>query len=134
MAYDSKNFVLLAPVASLFVLAILLLSTYNRRKMLGILADKAMGPHVLSNFSAIKYRIKVFICVLVPAIHALILARIRIFDGSSKKIDANQHLLTFLIVLLVVEQLLHTRRKSVKDRGKEIYASLRRDIYENSLP
>jgi Na+-transporting NADH:ubiquinone oxidoreductase subunit NqrD len=132
VAYDSESFMVLAPITSFLVLGMLLWSARGRKKRLKILADEAMWPNVLSNFSGMKYKLKAIICVLIPAIHALILARVRAFDGPLKGIDAGRHLPAVLIALLVVEQLLGTRRR--KSHGKEFYAGLRRNICGNDLP
>ncbi|MDR0693305.1 MAG: hypothetical protein LBF49_01900 [Puniceicoccales bacterium] len=99
--------VLTAPfcVALLFVHGI-----RNGNKKLKILSDEKMRGRILSNFNGINFRIKTLLCVVIACVYSLLLVGDRKMGSFVLKISTSRGLTKFLIILLIFEQLVSTRK------------------------
>ncbi|MDR3143980.1 MAG: hypothetical protein LBT64_00575 [Puniceicoccales bacterium] len=112
MAFGNAYFLLIAPLASFFVLAMFAIGECKKRKKLKTLADETMRRRVLVNFDFVNFRLKVAACAIIPILYALILARAKISSFADVRCDISYHLSHVLIVLLASEQLLSLRKSS----------------------
>ncbi|MDR1457564.1 MAG: hypothetical protein LBI47_01800 [Puniceicoccales bacterium] len=101
--------VLMAPfcVALLFVYGI-----RNGNKKLKILSDEKMYGRILSNFNGINFKIKTLLCVAIACVYSLLLVGVggKKIGNFMLKISTGRNLTKFLIILLIVEQLISTRK------------------------
>ncbi|MDR2603680.1 MAG: hypothetical protein LBC11_03970 [Puniceicoccales bacterium] len=99
--------ILMAPfcVALLFVYGI-----RNGNRKLKILFDEKMYGRVLSNFNGINFRIKTLLCVIIACVYSFLLVGDRKIGNFMLKISTSRDLTKFLIILLIVEQLISTRK------------------------
>jgi len=108
-----KNFPIVLLIPLLMVLLVIY-GTYTRNRKLKNLLDKKMYREVLSNFSVLKARIKIFLCLVVPCIYSLLLIGDRKGNVLMLSINSSRYLMKLLIIILLVEQLISTRKREVK--------------------
>ncbi|MDR2432592.1 MAG: hypothetical protein LBD34_02450 [Puniceicoccales bacterium] len=98
---------LMAPfcVALLFIYGI-----RNGKRKLKILSDEKTCGRILSNFNGINFRIKTLLCVVIACVYSFLLMGDRKIGNLMLKISTSRNLTKLLIILLIVEQLISTRK------------------------
>ncbi|MDR0742406.1 MAG: hypothetical protein LBE98_03010 [Puniceicoccales bacterium] len=85
-------------------------SLFHRNKKLKVLSDENMHGKILSNFNGVNFRIKILLCVVISCVYSFLLVGDRKIGNFMLKISTGRNLTKFLIILLIVEQLVSTRK------------------------
>jgi hypothetical protein len=75
-----------------------------------------MYGKILSNFSAINFGVKALLCAIASHIYSLLLVGDKRINMLTLKISTSRNLTKLLIVMLIVEQLISTRRHDRKEK------------------
>ncbi|MDR1528353.1 MAG: hypothetical protein LBS22_02090 [Puniceicoccales bacterium] len=106
---DIKVFLVLS-VAPFCVALLFVYGIGRRNKKLKILSNEKMHGRILSNFNAINFKIKTLLCVVISCIYSLLLVGDGKIGNFMLKISTSRDLAKFLIILLIVEQFVSTRK------------------------
>ncbi|MDR2628526.1 MAG: hypothetical protein LBC30_00815 [Puniceicoccales bacterium] len=110
MVFADIKVLLVALMVPFCVALLFVYSLYHRDKKLKILSDEKMHDKILSNFNGVNFKIKVLLCMVISCIYSLLLVGDRKTGNFMLKISTNRDLIKFLIILLIVEQLVSTRK------------------------
>ncbi|MDR1891176.1 MAG: hypothetical protein LBQ23_03300 [Puniceicoccales bacterium] len=110
MTFVDVKILLVALMTPFLVALLFVYGIHNRNKKLRMLSDEKMYGKILSNFSAINFRVKTLLCVVISFAYSLLMIGDKKMSNFMLKISTSRNLMKFLIVALIVEQLISTRK------------------------